>query len=425
MPYSQKQIDFLKNSTHSFNVSCGAVSSGKTHIQILRWHDYVMNQVPRGSLLMMSGKTSESLYDNVIRDWLKIDSCCRVKYTKQPQRIDIPDRGIEIACAGSDNEASWGRIQGKTVFGWLADEVTKAPETFVKMAQSRCRGEGKVWSKFWTCNPENASHYIKTEYIDNPKIDVKLWSFELDDNPILSDDYKNELKSSYKGMWYDRYILGKWVSAEGLVYPEFIPARHIVDKIDISIQKAYYLAVDWGFTEGHEFTMLLIAEDIYGRYCVMDEIFVTGYRVSQSKELLTKHGWVKLNIEHAICDSADPAAIHEFFTVTGITSIGAQKEAGSVADGIQQVSKMLSTDVSGIPQLTVLNTCKNTLREFDSYSWRKNIATKAYDEPIKENDNCMDALRYFVRSRTNRYRVVKNNPFAQQNSQKFTGYAAR
>ncbi len=380
------QKRYLRESNHSFNIATGAVSSGKTFVQILRWDAFVFHEVPDGSLLLMSGKTAESLYDNVIRYWESMDPA-GIVVTRQPLRVKIPAKGIEIACADAHNERSWGRIQGKTVFGWLADEVTQYPYSFVKMAQSRCRGEGKVWPKFWTCNPDHPEHYVKKEYIENEGIDVANWHFTLDDNPKLSEEYKDELKASYSGVFYDRYILGKWVLAEGMVYDEFDQSIHVIDDIDLPDGWQRVRGIDFGYT--NPFVCLWGAIDHDGRLYIYDEHY-------QPRTLMKDHASAIWNrpgnyawtvADHDAQDNAELRA-------EGINTKNAKKD---VILGLQKVKARMKVHGDGYPRLFVCKRCKNVIREFGSYRWPETRATgNDKEEPMKENDHAMDAIRYMV-----------------------------
>ena len=382
---SQKQIDYLRESHASFNIASGAVSSGKTFAQILRWYTHIYD-VPNGSLLMMSGKTSESLYDNVVRDLVALNPY-DIIVQRQPLRIRVISKGIEIACADAHNERSWGRIQGKTVFGWLADEVTQYPYNFVKMAQSRCRGGGEVWPKFWTCNPDQPEHYIKREYIENDNLDVKNWHFTLDDNPILSEEYKNELKSSYSGVFYDRYILGKWVLAEGMVYDEFDPSIHIVKPCSLPESWERIRGIDFGYT--NPFVCLWGAVDYDGRLYIYDEHY-------QSRALMKTHAAAIKARGNNDCltvadhDAQDNAELRE----EGISTKNAKKD---VIIGLQKVKARMKVQQDGYPRLFITSNCKNLIREMGLYRWNEARNTgNEKEEPMKENDHAMDALRYMV-----------------------------
>ena len=382
---SAKQLSYLKGSTHGFNVASGAISSGKTFVQILRWYKHIYD-CPDGSLLMASGKTAESLYDNVLRDLEKINPN-DIKVYRQPQRVKVLSKKIEVACADAHDERSWGKIQGKTVFGWLADEITRHPKNFITMALGRCRGEGKVWPKFWTCNPESPEHYVLKDYIQNENIDIRNWHFVLDDNPILSDEYKDEIKSVYTGVYYDRYILGKWVLAEGMVYEEFDPGANIIEPLVLPDSWMRVRGVDYGYT--NPFVCLWGAVDHDGRLFIYDEHY-------QAKTLIKDHAHV---INNRIGQYAWTVADHDAqdnaeMRDQGIYTRNAKKD---VILGIQKVKRRLVMQPDGYPRLFISRTCKNLLREFGLYRWADpKEGRNDKEEPIKENDHAMDALRYMV-----------------------------
>lgn len=382
MSWSQKQIEYFRDSTRSFNVSIGAVSSGKTYAQILRWIEYIYNEVPKGCLLLMSGKTGESLYDNVVRDMeLFTAGDCRVY--RQPLRVVVQSRGIEIACADAHNEKSWGRIQGKTVYGWLADEITQHPASFTRMAQARCRGDGKVWPKFWTGNPDIPSHYIKTDYIDNENLDLGHWQFGLQDNPVLTDEYKTELRSSYHGVYRARYIGGEWVLAEGAVYPGFDEGTHVVSR-PVTAEKIR--AIDFGFT--NPFVCLWGCIDEDGRVHIYDEHYEAKKLIAYHAAKIDDRGPVRRSVgDH---DAQDSAELRD----KGIHIANARKD---VSSGIQFVTARLALAGDGRPRLTIDPKCSNLRREMTGYRWtdaKDGVSPK--EEPMKANDHAVDALRYLI-----------------------------
>lgn len=383
---SPKQLDFLTRSYHSFNVASGAVSSGKTFVQTLRWFKHLYD-VPDGVLLMMSGKTSESLYDNVIRDLERLNPS-DILFSRSPLRGHVKSKGIDIACADAHNEVSWGRIQGKTVYGWLADEVTQHPNNFVKMAQSRCRGEGKIWPKFWTCNPDVPEHFVKREYLDNEELDLRTWQFTLDDNPVLSDEYIDELKASYSGIYYDRYIRGLWVHAEGMVYDEWDPGIHIVDDFDPPPDWFRIRAIDFGYT--NPFVCLWGALDEDDRLWIYDEHYEARQLIEYHAERILER---RMYLRHATVADHDAQDAAEL-AAKKVYTTPAQKD---VEWGIQRVKARLQRSGDGRPRLMVSRRCRNLIRELPLYRWAP--AREGQDEkevPIKADDHALDALRYMV-----------------------------
>jgi PBSX family phage terminase large subunit len=338
---------------------------------------------------MMSGKTAESLYDNVIRDLLRLDISGDMVHTVDPHRIQVKSKDIEIACADAHNEKSWGRVQGKTVAGWLADEITRHPRNFVQMAQSRCRYEGRIWPKFWTCNPEHPEHFILNDYLKNEKIDLLSWHFTLEDNPALTQEYKDELRNSYSGVFYQRYIEGKWVLAEGIVYPDFDQELHVKEFTLVDSWRRIR-GIDFGYT--NPFVCLWGAIDEDGRLYIYDEHY-------RAKTLIADHvaaiGKREGNFNFTVSDH-DAQERAEL----GFATRAAQKE---VQLGIQKVTSRLLIAGDSRPRLFIHPRCVNLIREFGMYRWNDIKEGKnEKEEPIKENDHAMDALRYMVMELDNR-----------------------
>ena len=121
---------------------------------------------------------------------------------------------------GGKDERSQDLIQGMTLAGVFFDEVALMPQSFVTQAEARCSVEG---AKYWyNCNPKNPTHWFKKEYIDLQKEKKLLYlHFTMDDNLTLSEKVKERYKRMFSGVFYQRNILGLWVTAEGKIYTTF------------------------------------------------------------------------------------------------------------------------------------------------------------------------------------------------------------
>src|SRR5690606_25472167 len=118
------------------------------------------------------------------------------------------------------------------------------PKSFVDQMIGRCSIEG---SKIWmNCNPEGPYHFIKTDYIDEAEEKKILrLHFTLDDNPTLSEQVKERYMRMFSGVFYQRYILGLWVMAEGIIYDMFDQSKHVVPTVDRPYTQ-YYVSCDYG-----------------------------------------------------------------------------------------------------------------------------------------------------------------------------------
>jgi PBSX family phage terminase large subunit len=361
------------------------------------------------SLHLMTGRTSESLYDNLVRPILDLDKYGRVKMNARGSLMRYDDK--EIRLVGCDNANAENKVKGKTVGSWWADEVTGHPEGLVDMAWSRCSEGGRVVPKFWTCNPDNPNHFVKVRFIDSDKLDVKNWYFGFPDNPALSEGLISELKSAFTGAFYDRMILGKWTVAEGVVYDKFDRSLHCIDSIPQERIVDYVMGIDWGYSEALAMTLYGLDED--GRFYQIDEYKEKGKNIDQSliEELKVK-GWFNLPLwrfngafwdkfqtkpSYAYADSNRPEYVEMFHRLSGVTTIPARKP--SKAELIQSVQRKYVADGQGKFGIYYLNgKCNKTLSEKDGYRWKDGAKG---DEVVKENDHLQDCEQYAIFNHAN------------------------
>jgi PBSX family phage terminase large subunit len=132
---------------------------------------------------------------------------------------------------GGKDESSYALIQGLTLAGVLFDEVALMPKSFVDQAIARTLSfkNAKIW---FNCNPESPNHWFYKEWLTNPDKKYKHLHFLMKDNPILGKEEIERAEKLFSGVFYERYILGKWVRAEGIVFPEFAnnPDNWIISK---------------------------------------------------------------------------------------------------------------------------------------------------------------------------------------------------
>jgi PBSX family phage terminase large subunit len=409
------QEDFLLNSYHSWNILSGSVSAGKTYIVNNKIYPHLYS-LPENCLFIIVGRTSESVYDNVIRELLQYDTIEDLQYSKSPQRILIKSKNIEISCIGADNESSWTRVQGKTTAGALFDEITNLPENLVKTVSKGCRHGGQQWPKFATTNPDAPGHWVKEQLIDNKELDSKIWYFKLTDNPVLTEEYKKEIMATYTGAMYERMINGLWVMASGTIYSNFDRRTHVKTKEQLPKFKDYILGCDWGYQ--HPLALNLYGIDYDGGYWILDEIHLIHQLIDETLlKIIKDKGWLSIEGEYGTrrpsycyADSARPDYINLFGKLTGITTLPAAKE---VHEGISLVQQKLKVKNNGEPSLYILDTCTETIKELELYRWATNRqGTK--DEPHKDFDHHLDNLRYCIYTRERaRAKVMQNNPFSK------------
>ena len=134
--------------------------------------------------------------------------------------------GKKCYVIGANDDRAITKIQGAGVGYAYGDEMTTWPENFFQMLKSRLDLPN---SKFdGTCNPEGPSHFVK-KHLDNKDLDVYQDHFTIYDNPFLAPEFVSNLENEYRNtIYFDKWILGKWVANEGLVYPLFKRDKHFL-----------------------------------------------------------------------------------------------------------------------------------------------------------------------------------------------------
>ena len=408
--FSPKQMKLMtwwcrgsKYSSYDAVICDGAVRSGKTlcmGISFVLWSFYRFS----GGSFALCGKTIRSLRRNVITPVTGIlknmGFVCNEKLSQNLIEISFAGKTNSFYLFGGKDEASAALIQGMTLCGVLFDEVALMPKSFVEQAVARCSVEG---SRFWfNCNPEYPQHWFRVEWILGRKSKNAYYlRFTMDDNPSLSEKMKQRYRSLYSGVFFERFILGKWVSASGCVYP-FMNDDMFAEIPQGNFEK-YVVSCDYGTVNPASFGLWGFLENVWFR---IDEYYYDS----------RKEGFQRTDEEHyeALCRLAgdkkiekvviDPSAASFIQTVRRHGRFAVVPAENKVIDGIRKVSTVLK---NGSVKICV--NCKDSMREFNLYRWNSAGA----DAPVKENDHAMDDIRYFVST------VV----FRPQNS--FAAFAAR
>ena len=366
----------------------GSIRSGKTvcmSLSFILWAFYKFN----GSAFAMCGKTIRSLKRNVITPILPILKSlgfnCKQKFSENMLEITYQGRTNLIYLFGGKDESSASLIQGMTLSGVLFDEVALMPRSFVDQALARCSVAG---SKFWfNCNPEYPGHWFYKEWILKAKSRGAFYlHFTMEDNPSLSNSLKERYKRLYSGTFYQRFIEGKWVAVEGLIYPYMTEQSAFCDIPKESFSK-YAISCDYGIVNP---TSCGLWGEIGGIWYRIDEYYYDSRKEGDTRtdEEHYEHLCRLIGNRHISSITVDPSAA-SFITLSKrhgkYTVIPAKN---NVVDGIREVSTALKRG-----DIKICKNCVNSIREFSLYRWND---TANKDTPVKENDHAMDDIRYFV-----------------------------
>ena len=381
------------------NLLEGSVSSGKTWISLVLWAFWV-GTMPQDKLYMMCAKSLTTLKRNcliLLQELVGEDN-----FTFSISQKEGKLFGRKILLEGANDIRSESKIRGLTLQGAYCDELTQFPRDFFAMLLSRLRlPNAKLVA---TTNPENPAHWLKVDYIDRAEdlsfLDIK---FLLDDNTTLPADYVENIKREYTGVFYDRFILGKWVQAEGLIYPmwqdalEHPPttkAERYAMSIDYGTQNAFAASL-WGRFDGIWYQ---IREYYYSgrteRVQKTDEEYANdldSFIMSYIPEGCEKNiNAVKFLDSGKLLTIIDPSAASFIALLRKRQFYKVVKADNDVLDGIRDTATVLHTG-----KLKLNPDCENTIFEVQSYVWEES-ATE--DRPVKVNDHAMDNMRYLVRT---------------------------
>lgn len=385
-------------------IADGAIRSGKTLAMETSFLLWAMNTFD-GENFALCGKTIGSLRRNVLRDFKRIARSrgYEVVDKRSEKLIIITGRGVTnyFYYFGGRDESSQDLIQGMTLAGVLFDEVALMPESFVNQATGRCSVEG---SKFWfNCNPEGRLHWFKVNWI-NKYIEKRLLylHFTMEDNLSLTERVKERYRRMYSGVFYSRYILGKWCAAEGVVYDCWNEEKNGFDKnIDQPYLKNlcnHYVAVDYGTTNP---TVFLECYDDGDTFWIVKEYYQDS--VADQKQKTTSQHADDLDEflggDHNVQIIIDPAAAD--FKLELKNRCYRVKDANNdVLEGIRSTASMIQMGA-----VKVDKSCVKFRQELETYVWDQKAKERGEEKPVKQKDHAMDALRYLVKTLTNRSRM--------------------
>lgn len=392
---TKKQIKVLQsylNDDWKYLILNGAVRAGKTVIdnylfllELKRIKKLAEIEKEPHPQYILAGYSSNSIYTNVISS---IENQFGI-VMKTDRHGHYHLFGIDIVPAYTGSVRGIGAIRGMTSYGAYVNEASLATHEVFQEIVQRC----SVRSARIICdtNPDIPTHWLKTDYIDNhdPKARIKAFSFTIDDNTFLSKDYVEALKAATpRGMFYDRSILGQWVTGDGIVYQDFNKDKMVIPKNRVPDGLDYYVGVDWGYE--HPNPIILLGDDKDGNTYVLEDYtqkhkFI-NYWVKIAQNLKTRFG--RNLIFYA--DSARPDNVNEFQS-NGLNCINANK---NVLPGIECVARKMREG-----KFYVVDTASSgLLDEIYQYAWDESTGLPLKENDVRHNDR-LDAIRYAIYSR--------------------------
>lgn len=375
----QKRLisDFKHNRLKRINILDGSVRSGKTVITFILWGLWVAT-MPADKTYLMTARTLTTLKRNCLEPMVQFFGAENFQYSISSKQGRLFGRNVQFE--GANDAQAEAKIRGLTLQGAYVDEITLVPEDYFTMLLSRLSEKGA--KLFGSTNPDSPSHWLKRKYLDRAdELSIYFDTYVIDDNTFLDPEYIKSIKNEYVGVFYDRFILGKWVIAEGLVY-EF-GEENITDEIPVTGE--YYVSCDYGTMNPFSCGLWCVNGDKAVR---IKEYYYNGRETNAQR---TDEEYVDdverliegYNVRKII---VDPSAA-SFIAALKKRNHNVLRANNDVMDGIRTVARFLKKG-----NIKIHRSCKDAINEFGLYSWNDKSVE---DAVIKENDHAMDDIRYF------------------------------
>ncbi len=394
-PKQQSALNLLKNGgLKRLNIFEGSVRSGKTYISMIMWGFWVA-QCPHEQCYLMSGKTLTTLKRNVLEPMSELfGSSFHYSLTKKEARLF----GRKIYLEGAANAGAEGKIRGMTLRGAYCDELTLFGEDFFTMLLSRLSEQGA--KLFATTNPDTPGHWLKRDYLDKQLPDLLSLKFTLDDNPHLPQDYVQALKSEFSGVFYDRFILGMWVAAEGRIYETFsersiLTVQQLSERLAENRLITSVVGVDYG-GNGSASVFCHVGFDAgFRNVYVLSEYYDNRNRSAESlisafSEYITREKEQRPTLSAAYCDSAEQLLVKSFRSAVRLDVKNALKKP--INTRINMLNRLISTG-----RFYVSEECPKLIDAIRSAVWdERDIHHDTRLDNGSTNIDSLDAFEYAI-----------------------------
>ena len=383
MSLTEKQREYLLNCNHRWNVKTGATGSGKSFVDMVVTIPKRILACRGEGLIVLMGNTRGTLERNILEPMRSIWPGC-IGEIRSDNTVTL--FGKKCFALGADNKKHVARIQGATFEYVYGDEITTWSRDVFEMLKSRLRCEHSRFDG--TCNPDNPGHWFK-EFLDSDA-DVYQQAYVIDDG-VLPAYVVEELKKEYSGtIYYDRFILGLWAAATGVIYPMYQEAIQEAPEDEVS---RYALSLDYGTQNAFSAGLWGLYGDVWYRtkeyyYSGRDTgIQKTDEEYAEDLDRFTEKIGDNTNRLRVIID---PSAASFIALLKKRGKYKVIPADNSVADGIRETATALK---SGKIKICPCN--KNWIKEVQGYVWDESAGD---DRPMKVNDHAMDDTRYFVKT---------------------------
>lgn len=398
--FNEKQKSFISDVKREklarINILEGSVRSGKTYISLVGWL-MLVSTYPKDSCFLMVGKTMTSLKRNCL---VLLESLVGKKYfTFSVPKKEATLFGRKIYLEGVNDARAEQKIRGMTLQASYCDEITLFTEDFFSMLLSRLSMPNA--KLLGTTNPDTPTHWLMKKYISRKEeLNLKLWKFYLDDNDTIPKEIREDMKREYTGVFYDRFILGKWVQAEGLIYSKFAnnTKDYIIDRFPIHELQSVHIGIDYGASKSKTAFVAVGFTQGYKQMIVLNEKTSLGVNTPEQmyEQFLQFYNEVKEEYGYVYRSYADWGGLGQVIT-RGLQTYCTQKGTPirifdcskyRIIERINIVSRLMGAD-----KFKIMSRCKETIEALSSAVWEEGKDDVRLDNGTV-NIDVLDAMEY-------------------------------
>jgi len=310
-------------------------------------------------------------------------------------RSTNPEKNSIIEFKGSDRE---DKLRGAGLKGVVLDEYAFQKESVWDKVVGPMLVQTDGWAIFITTPNGVANHFKKfwdhavaLEADGDP--DWKTFHYTSYDNPTIKRENLDRERERLTEEFFTQEYMAEFAKFTGLIYTTFDEKVHVQD-FEVDESWTFFRSIDFGSTDPNAVSYIGVDKD--GVCYFYDELYITDIRTSELAELIK----AKSAHRHFTATYADSAAKQSIIDLSeyGIYAIPVKKnernkETGArqyIVSGIDRIQQLLKER-----KIVIHPRCKATIKEFMSYSWRKDRMGEAVNIPEDKNNHILDEIRYF------------------------------
>jgi phage terminase large subunit len=356
----------------------GGRGSGKTHFAVQK--TIVRCLTENNSNHLVVRKTNPALRKSIWKSFFR--------YLHNNPEIDFEPRYTdqtiiinrnEIVFSGLDDPDKVKSIDGINA-GVVMEECSDFTRDDFDALDAILRGKIRTYSQIiGMLNPDRKTTFVYKDFVETEKSDSLVHVSNVYDNLYMPESYRKVLENINDPEKRKSWLLGEWADTGDLVFTHY----RIVNDIIVDKAKFTFIAgADWGFVDPSVFLLIGVYDSsVY----VIDELYERQMQTTEFcnriNELLAEYG---LRGFDAFPDCAEPDRNEILANVTGLNVIDIKKD------------KLGEIAIVKEHNLFVSSQCVETIKEIQSYSWKKDRDGNTIDKPCDGGDHCMDALEYAV-----------------------------